>query len=478
MVIIAIPDWMRTIGVDIRIIGLFSIAQLPWSLKYLWAPLIDRYTPPWLGRRRGWAVIAQLALAILTLCLAGVGSHPDAPWVIAALALAIAFASATQDIALDAYTVDVLKEEEYGTVAGARVAFYRLAMLSTGGIAISLAARTSWPTVNVILASLYLLMMFVTSRAPEPQEKQVPPQSLKDAVWLPFLGFLARNRAIEILMFVIFYKFADNLAEGLRNPFLVDMGYSADQRGIALKTVGLVCMLSGTFLGGFLTTIIGLGHCLWIFGGLQIFSNVGYVLLSTSPVNVPLFYASMGFETFAQGLATGAFSVLLLRLTQKRFSATQYALFTSMFAVTRVLGGVLSGLSVDALGWTNFYYMTIFAGIPGLILLQRFSPLGIRDPQIEAPTQLPAQKHFSNRRSLFYVGCMAAIAFLCGSIVLALLNYVKKIRADTLTTWGQECIQLFSPETIVGWLQIVGILVFTISIGLCTAAYLVAKKKR
>lgn len=383
LVWISIPDWMRSVGVDIRVIGLFSLVQLPWSLKFIWSPIMDRYTPSWLGRRRGWALITQILLFILTLGLAGVGSHPDTPWVVAMFALAIAFASASQDIALDAYTVDVLREEEYGTAVGTRTMFYRLAMVVAGGASISLAGRTSWPFVISIIAFLYLLMTIVTIKAPEPEEKVIAPQSLRDAVWLPLQGFIQKKRAMEILFFVILFKFSDNLAAALLNPFLIDMGYNSDQRGLAIKTVGLFCTLGGTFLGGFFTTLIGLGHSLWIFGFLQIFSNFGYVLLSKTTANAPLFYSAMGFETFTQGLGAGSFSVLLLRMTQKRFSATQFALFSSMVAITRVLGGSFSGFAVNELGWTNFYYATMLAGIPGLIFLQKFSPLGVRDPAIE-----------------------------------------------------------------------------------------------
>ena len=374
---------MRSVGIDIRVIGLFSLVQLPWSLKFLWSPLMDRYTPGWLGRRRGWVFITQILLFALTLGLAGVGSHPDTPWVIATFALAIAFASASQDIALDAYTVDVLHEEEYGTAVGTRSMFYRLAMVVAGGASISLAGRTSWPFVITIIACLYLLMTIVTIKAPEPEEKIIAPQNLRDAVWLPLQGFIAKKRALEILIFVILFKFSDNLAAALLNPFLIDMGYNSDQRGLAIKTVGLFCTLGGTFLGGFFTTLIGLGHSLWIFGFLQIFYNFVYVLLSKTATNAPLFYGAMGFETFTQGLGAGSFSVLLLRLTQKRFSATQFALFSSMVAITRVLGGSISGFAVNELGWTNFYYVTMLAGIPGLLFLQRFCPLGLRDPGLE-----------------------------------------------------------------------------------------------
>ncbi len=309
LVWIAIPDWMRDIGVDIRIVGLFTLAQAPWSFKVLWSPFMDRYAPPWLGRRRGWAAIAQVALLILTLMLAGVGHHPDSPWIVAALALAIAFASATQDIAIDAYAVDVLRRDEQGVAVGARVALYRAAMVVAGGLSITLAGKYSWPLVNVGLALVYVPMLIITWKAPEPEDKPVAPKSLKAAIWYPFLGFLSRHRALEILAFVFFYKFADNMADALKRPFLNDMGYSDFDRGVALATVGLVATLVGVFFGGFVTTLMGLGHALWAFGFLQIFSNIGYVLISQSEVNRPLMYGAIGFETITQGMGTGAFSV-------------------------------------------------------------------------------------------------------------------------------------------------------------------------
>jgi PAT family beta-lactamase induction signal transducer AmpG len=477
LVWIAIPDWMRSIGVDIKLIGLFSLIQLPWSLKYIWSPIMDRYTPPFLGRRRGWTLIAQVLLLIFTLCLAGVGSHPDAAWMVGVFALAIAIASATQDIAVDAYTVDVLHPDEYGTAVGTRTALYRLAMMTAGGLAISLAGRTSWSLVFVMLASVYLLMMFITIKAPEPEEKVVAPQSLKDAVWLPFLGFLAKHRSVEILIFITLYKFSDNMAGSLLQPFLVDMGYSSDQRGLAIKTVGVICILAGTFLGGFLTTLLGLGHCLWLFGFLQIFSNIGYVFLSTAGVDLPLFYGALGFETFTQGLGAGSFGVFLLRLTQKRFSATQYALFTSMFALTRVMSGVISGFTVDSLGWTNFYIVTMVIGIPGMIILQRFSPLGVRDPNIELIDTVE-KKLISKSTYYLRIVMMSLITFIISSSMLALLNYSKLVRAKDLTaSWNVEWFRLFAPVGWSAWVQLLGILIFTVSLGLCTAAYLRVKKK-
>ena len=476
LVWIAIPDWLRSTGMDIRLVGLITLAQAPWSFKFVWSPLMDRYTPPWMGRRRGWAAIAQVALFALTLSLAGLGQHPETPWIIGALAFAIAFASATQDIAIDAYAVDVLQPHEQGVAAGARIAVYRAAMYVAGGLSITLAGQYSWPMVNGALAFLYVIMLFITWKAPEPEAKSKAPATLKEAVWYPFLGFLSRHRALEILAFVIFYKLADNLATALLRPFLVDMGYSDFDRGFALATVGLIATLVGTFLGGILTTLMGLGHSLWVFGLLQIVSNIGYVLVSTSELNRPLMYGAMGFESFTQGLGTGAFSVLLLRMTQKRFSATQYALFSSLFGLPRILAGPLTGLMVDAMGWTSFFWASMAFGIPGMILLARFVPPGTREPEFEVlpvQTTKPMQRHALIVRAI--VG--AVLGFLFGASFLALMSALKKMRATPPVAFDPitEFLMIFQPASPGAWITLIGLFLFGLIVGLFTAAIYAAR---
>ncbi|MGE3540708.1 MAG: MFS transporter [Candidatus Tectimicrobiota bacterium] len=379
LVWIAIPDWMRSTGADIRVVGLFALTQAPWTFKVCWAPLLERYTLPWLGRRRGWVALMQVALLVLTLCLAGLGHHPDSLWVVGALALALACASATQDIALDAYAVDILEPAEQGIAVGARTAVYRAAMYMSGGLSITLAGQYSWPFVNVGLALCYLPMLYLTWKAPESPPPVTVAPDLYAAVWEPLRGVLQRPRALEILAFVCLYKLADNLAGALLRPFLIDMGYNEFDRGVGLASIGLVATLVGTFLGGLCTTLTGLGHALWIGGVLQVASNLGYILLADSRPDRALLIGAMAFENLTQGLGTGAFSVLLLRLTQKRFSATQYALFSSLFGLPRLWAGPFSGLLVNALGWKAFFWLTILGGLPGLLLLQRFAPLGVRD---------------------------------------------------------------------------------------------------
>lgn len=473
----AIPDWMRDIGVDIRIVGLFSLAQVPWAFKVLWSPLMDRYVPPFWGRRRGWIALMQLALAALSLALAGVGSHPEAIWIVGAIALAIALSSASQDVAYNAYMVDVLRPEEQGPASGAMLAFYRAAMLVSGGVSITLAGRWGWPAVNALLGVVYVPMLLLTWLAPEPEERMEAPTTLREAVWQPFLGFLARHRALEILAFVFLYKFADQLAQALTRPFLIDMGYDSDQRGVALSTIGMVGTIAGGLIGGVTTTVVGLGHSLWVFGLLQIFSNIGYFLLAglASP-SIPYMYGATGFELFTSGLGTGAFSVLLLRMTQKRFSATQYALFSSLFALPRLLAGPISGFVVDAVGWRTFYLSTLVMGIPGLLMLARFVPLGVKEPEF-------AVKEVERKRPLSPGGLLARGALgtvIAGAVALfsvATLAALKTLRETPEVGFDltRAARALGSPVEVTDWVELFGVAAFAAIGGLFTAAIYAAR---
>jgi PAT family beta-lactamase induction signal transducer AmpG len=468
----AIPDWMRSIGVDIRIVGLFSLAQVPWAFKVLWSPLMDRFVPPFWGRRRGWMALMQLVLAALSVLLAGVGKNPEAIWVVGAIALAIALASASQDIAYDAYSVDVLRQDEQGPATGAKLAFYRAAMLVSGGVSITLAGRWGWPAVNALLGLVYLAMVLLTWLAPEPAEKTEKPSTLREAVFHPFIGFLSRHRALEILAFVFLYKFADQLAQALTRPFLIDMGYDSNQRGVALSTIGMVATIAGGLVGGVTTTLMGLGHSLWIFGLLQVFSNVGYFLLAgLAAPSIPFMYGATGFELFTSGLGTGAFLVLLLRMTQKRFSATQYALFSSLFALPRLLAGPVSGFVVDAIGWRTFFLSTMVMGIPGLVMLARFVPPGVREP--EFPVAEVERKRPLTSGELAARGALGAV--IAGGVALfsvAILAALKSLRETPQFGFdlGRALTDLWNPTEITDWVELLGILGFAAIGGLFTAA--------
>ena len=378
LVTMTIPAWMAMAGVDIRTVGLLTAAQAPYAFKFLWSPFIDRLDVPKIPGKRGWIFAFQIALALLTFALAAQASSPEVG-AVAALSLLIAFASASQDIAIDAYAVEVLRPEEQGAAVGLRTAVYRAAMWLSGAIAISVGPLIGWNWTIAALALIYLLLLPATLRAPAPEHRAQPPQSLDEAIWAPLLGFWIKPRALEIVAFVLLYKLADNLAVALVRPCLVQVGFAPIDVGVASGTVGLMATLAGTCLGGLLTNRIGVGRALWVFGLLQAFGNGGYALLCEIGPSRPLLYAATALDSGASGLGTGAFMVLLLRLTSKRFSATQYALLSSLFALGRTAAAPIAGVLADALGWRDFFLLTIAFSAPGLLLLQRFVPWHARD---------------------------------------------------------------------------------------------------
>ena len=471
----AIPAWMAREGVDIKVIGLFTLAQAPWSFKLLWSPWMDRYPPPRLGRKRGWILIAQAALFALTLWLAGVSDHPEAIWVIGALALGIAFASATQDIAIDAYAVEVLRRDEMGIATGSRTAFYRAAMLVAGGASITLAAASSWAFVNLMLALLYLPFMVLTVLAPEPGVLPPPPRSLREAVWGPFVGFLAQHRALEILGFVVLYKLSDNLTQSLTGPFLVQTGFSDFDVGVARTTIGQAAAIGGTFLGGLLTDRMGLGRSLWVFGVLQLVSNLGYAAVAQVGANRPLMYAAQAFEHASSGLGSGAFGVLLLRLTQKRFSATQYALLSSLFTLPRVLAGPVTGVLADVMGWRDFFVLTLAFGVPGMLMLARFVPWHARDVEFEV--RAPAWGGPLSRAGLAWRTAVGAGATLLVALAgLALVGGLSGFRAGHGFSPAATLASAALPSTVGEWTTAAGLVVLALLGGLATAATLVARR--
>jgi MFS transporter, PAT family, beta-lactamase induction signal transducer AmpG len=475
LVWLAIPAWLARAGVDIKVIGLFTLAQAPWSFKLLWAPSMDRFPPPFLGRKRGWILLSQVALVATSLWLAGVSDHPEAVFVIGALTLAIAFASATQDIAYDGYTVEVLRKEEHGLAVGARAAFYRAAMLVSGGVSITLASQTSWALVNVLLALVYIPFMLVTWWAPEPEAVPDAPKNLKDAVWGPFVGFLAQHRSLEILGFVVLFKLSDNLTQALTRPFLVQVGFDDFDVGVATATIGQVAAVGGTFLGGVLTQSMGLGRALWVFGLLQMLSNLGYAAVAHVGTNRPLMYAAQAFELGASGLGTGAFGVLLLRLTQKRFSSTQFALLSSLFTLPRVLAGPVAGVAAATLGWRDFFILTVFTGIPGMVMLARFVPWGVREPefQVAAPSWgAPIARSALVARAL----AGALLVGVAGLLTLGVLAGLSGVRAGRPFDPWSAIGNVLKPHGLADWTTAVGLVILAVGAGLGTAATLAARR--
>ena len=475
LVWIAVPVWMARAGIDIKIIGLFTLAQAPWSFKLLWSPAMDRYPLPFLGRKRGYMLVSLLALVGLSLALAAVSDRPREVWLIGGLCMAVAFASATFDIAYDAYTVEVLEPGEQGFAVGARAAFYRAAMLVSGGFAITLAAGWGWDRVNLAVALLYVPFVFVIIFAPEPDVPAQAPKTLKEAIWGPFLGFLGKHRAFEILAFVVLYKLSDQLTQALTRPFLVQVGFGDFDVGVATMTIGQASAILGTFLGGVLTVYLGLGRALWIFGLLQLLSNLGYAAVAEVGVNRPVMYAAQGVEHICSGLGTGAFGVLLLRLTEKRFSATQYALLSSLFTLPRVLAGPVAGVAADAFGWRDFFVLTVFTGIPGLLMLARFVPWNARELRFEVATPTPGgplTRAQLGVRALFGALLTGASSFLSLSALNALAGY----RASKVFAFTEEMRKLLAPRGFGDGLTLLGLFVLALVGGLVTAAAASARR--
>ena len=474
LVWLAVPTWLTEQGVDLKLVGLVTLAQAPWTFKFLWAPLMDRYPIPFLGRKRGWIVLMQAALLVLGLALATVSGRPDAVLAVGMLAMATALASATQDIAIDAHAVEVLRKEEHGAAVGARLTVYRIAMWISGRLSVTAAAWMGWPLVNVVLALFYLPAMLITRWAPEPESVPPPPQSLREAVWGPFVGMLGQHRALEILAFVLLYKLSDNLTQALTGPFLVQMGFSALDRGVAVGTIGLFAIVVGTILGGLLTQMVGLGPALWIGGFVQIFSNLGYAAVAQVGTNRPLMYGATGFEYLATGLGNGAFGVLLLRLTQKRFSATQYALLSSLFTLPRVLAGPPAALMADAIGWRDFFIFTLVTGVPGLVMLYRFVPWGVREPTFRVAE--PKARHVLSRNAVMaraaVVGVVAAVLSAACSLTL---DAIRAHRAGKAFGWLESAGRIAMPASAGEVTTLVAVVVVGLLTGLATAAGLAAR---
>ncbi len=363
--------WATIEQVSLQEIGFLTLVGTAYTLKFLWAPLIDRYAPPWLGRRRGWMVLMQvlLALGILGMgCLSpGQGLLP-----LALLAVFVAFCSATQDIAFDAYRSDVLHKDERGAGAALSVLGYRLAMLVSGGLALILADQwLGWGATYMLMGALMLLMALASFWAPEPEVPAQTPRSLRQAVVEPFREFFGRPEAITVLVLIVLYKLGDAFAGALSTTFLIRAaGYTATEVGTVNKLLGLASTIVGALAGGALMARLGLYRSLMFFGVLQAVSNLGFWVISVGPHNVWLMAVGVGIENLCGGMGTAAFVALLMGLCNQQFSATQFALLSALSAVGRTyLAGPLTPQLVQATSWPTFFLLTVLIALPGLWLL-------------------------------------------------------------------------------------------------------------
>lgn len=370
----SLQAWMTVSGVDLRVIGVFSLVGLPYTLKFLWAPVMDRFTPPWLGRRRGWIVCAQLALSVV-LALMAMADPNSAPAWLAVLALCAAFASASQDIVIDAYRTDVLAEKERGAGVAVFVTGYRIAMIVSGALALILADQIGWERVYLLMACLMALSALVTLFSEEPDGMTSAPRSLREAVEGPLKDYFSRNHAIAILLLIILYKLGDAYAGSLSTAFLIrGVGFSQTEVGAINKGFGLAATIGGALAGGALMARVSLYQSLMGFGILQAVSNLSFTALAVWGKSYPLLFMSVGFENISGGMGSAAFVSLLMALCDRRFSATQYAILSSLAALGRTFIAPTSGFLVEAVGWAVFFVITALTALPGLFLLYRLRP--------------------------------------------------------------------------------------------------------
>ncbi len=361
--------WMASEGLPVSAIGWLTLAGIPYAWKFLWAPLMDRFTLPWFGRRRGWILLTQTLLVLLIMAT-GRTSPTAHPWQLGILALTMAFVSASQDIVIDAYRSDLLPARERGMGAGLAVTGYRVAMLCSGALALVLAAHWGWTPTFDFMALLMVLCMVVTWYAPEPEVHLAPPPSLGDALKLPLRDFLQRPHAGSLLSLVLLYKFGDVLATALTSTFLIQgLGFSLTEVGMVNKGIGLVSTLAGALLGGVLMVRWKLYRALWIFGLLQGLSALSYAVLSLMGHQLEMMVVAVFLENFTAGLGTTSLTALLMALCNPRFSATQFALLSAVASAGRVYAGPLAGTLVGALGWTTFFLCSVAASWPGLWLV-------------------------------------------------------------------------------------------------------------
>ncbi|WP_133461835.1 muropeptide MFS transporter AmpG [Scandinavium goeteborgense] len=362
--------WMTVENIDLKTIGFFSLVGQAYVFKFLWSPMMDRYTPPFLGRRRGWLLTTQILLLFSIAAMGFLEPTSQLRWM-AALAVVIAFCSASQDIVFDAWKTDVLSPEERGTGAAISVLGYRLAMLVSGGLALWLADQwLGWQAMYWLMAALMIPCIIATLFAPEPSDVIPAPKTLEQAVAEPLRDFFGRNNAWLILLLIVLYKLGDAFAMSLTTTFLIrGVGFDAGEVGVVNKTLGLFATILGALYGGVLMQRLSLFRALLIFGILQGASNAGYWLLSITDKSMLTMGTAVFFENLCGGMGTAAFVALLMTLCNKSFSATQFALLSALSAVGRVYVGPIAGWFVEAHGWPTFYLFSVFAAIPGILLL-------------------------------------------------------------------------------------------------------------
>jgi PAT family beta-lactamase induction signal transducer AmpG len=382
--------WLTMEGVDLATIGLFTLVGLPYTVKFLWAPVLDRFVPPWLGRRRGWMMITQVSVAAGLALMALIDPHGQAT-VLAAAALFVAFCSASLDIVFDAYRTDTLRPPERGFGAAVWVNGYRVALLVAGAGALLLADHIGWPQTYLLMAAVLLAGVVVILVSPEPQLNAAPPHRLTDAIGAPLAEFFSRPQAASLLAVIVLYKLGDAFASTLQTAFFIGgLGFSATDVG-SVKGLGILATLFGALAGGLMMTKASLVRSLLIFGGLQAVSNLGFVVLAWTGKSALLMIAVVLVENVTGGMGTAAFVAFVMSLCDHRYTATQFALLSSLEALGRVFAGRPSAELVGLLGWGQFFAFTFLVALPGLWAVWRIRHRIVPEGAEGGVAALPAQ---------------------------------------------------------------------------------------
>ncbi len=360
--------WLTVVGLDLKTIGIFTLVGLPYTLKFLWAPLMDRLVPPWLGRRRGWMLVTQLfvALGLAAMAVTGPDQHPQ---VLGILALVVAFLSASLDIVFDAYRTDVLLPPERGFGAAVWVNGYRCALLFASAGALLLADHIGWKNTYLLLAAIMMAGIVTILISPEPSKPGAAPTSLAEAVGGPLKEFFSRSGVVGLLALIILYKIGDAVAASLQTAFLIGgMGFSVSEVGY-VKGLGIGATLIGALAGGVAMAKLGMVRSLLLFGLLQAASNLGFMWLAWIGKSYAALTTSIIIENVTGGMGTAAFVALIMSLCDHRYTATQFALLSSLEAFGRVFSGRPSAELVEIVGWSQFFFWSFVVALPGIWLV-------------------------------------------------------------------------------------------------------------
>ncbi len=374
--------WLTDANIDLGTIGLFSAVAIPYTWKFVWSPVMDGVTPPFLGRRRGWMLISQIGIVVLIVLLGRLDPARSLA-AMAVVAFSIAVFSATQDIALDAFRREYLTDEELGVGTGIWMNAWRVGMFASTGTAFLLADRIGYSNVHLILAAIMGVGIVTTLLVPEPDTGMTAPGSLKEAVVEPFKEFFSRAGVFWILSFILLYKIGDNMAGAMNIPFILKMGFTKQEYFVIVKGIGMLTLFGGVFLGGIIMIRLGIAKSLWLFGILQAVSTACFALLVIFGKNQFLLTGIVAFEFLATGLGQAAYATFMAIKTNKRFTATQYALMTSLMAIPGTVAAAVTGYMAQYMGWPAFYITCALIAVPGMALLLKVAPWGASNEQLD-----------------------------------------------------------------------------------------------